>query len=277
MVKKFFVVIFIFFMSNSYAQVNHVQSSIYNVGAGGLLSGIGAVINKSPDMPFGKTFVKGFCKGAIGGAVIYGSKNLTKLITDKNELGYSWLAKFTNSVGVSMVENGATNKKLLQQINIHFGFNRFEFVNENKVKVKYKIMPVSLILTGYIALNNKFEPIKTLQVGEFIFSSNTLVNSSASLGYNIGVNTIIRTDSLNDNIVYNHEIVHVYQLNDFNSVNTLFKIPLGNKNSNFSKFYNKFFYTDIGSYAMTFGLYSLQNSNGYDLNFFENEARLFSE
>ena len=46
-------------------------------------------------------------QGALGGYLVYESKNLLRKITLEKELAYSWPAKLVNSAGISIIENAA--------------------------------------------------------------------------------------------------------------------------------------------------------------------------
>jgi hypothetical protein len=209
LLKQFSILILWVFMTPLNGQVNKTQSAIYNIGTGAVLKGIGAMINKTPDMPLCNTFLKGFYKGAIGGFVIYESKNLSSLITKQDELAYNWFAKTANGLGTSMVENAATNKQLLEQINFNIGFNRIECYTKQRFKVRYKILPISLLLTGYVAWNHKFEIEKSLQTGEFIFSSSSLTANWGGYAYTLGTAIAIDEERLNTNYIINHEIMRI--------------------------------------------------------------------
>ncbi|WP_395077074.1 hypothetical protein [Flavobacterium sp.] len=277
----FLLITFNLIVTPVFSQINHRESMYYNIGTSGVLGGLGAIINKKPDMPLGKTFVKGFAKGMVGGFFIYESKNVSSLITKHDKLEYNWLAKTVNCLGTSMVENAATNRKLLAQLNFNIGFNRFEIYTAEKFKVKYKILPVSLLLTSYVALNHKFEIKKSFSTGEFIFSSNKLASTWGSSAYTLGTAVAIDEKSLNTNFIINHELIHVYQFYDFNPINTyLQKIDSKlEQNSSFFKFYNKYFYNDMLSTITQTSLYYIKGNSdlAYRKNFFENEARLFTE
>lgn len=159
---------------------------------------------------------------------------------------------------------------------MNIGFNRLEIHTDNKIRFKYKIMPVSLILTGVYAYGNKFELNHSLKTGELIFSvSGEFEHAGATWGKLI----LLDENRLNDFGIISHEIVHSYQYEDFNFVNTFLNKPtkkLLNK-SKFGQKLNEIFYFDLQA-PIFGGLYLLENSNRncyYD-NFFENEAGIFS-
>ncbi|MGB5942250.1 MAG: hypothetical protein WBG71_05165 [Leeuwenhoekiella sp.] len=97
-------------------QSNDFEAATYSVAFGGIFSGIGAIINKSPEKKTGKVFLNGLLKGAAGGYVIFESKRLLREVARQENLAYAWLAKLVNAAGISMIENAAMNRPLWQQL-----------------------------------------------------------------------------------------------------------------------------------------------------------------
>ncbi len=256
------------------------EMAAYNVALGSIVGGIGAVINKEPDEKFGKVFFKGMYQGALGGYLVYESKNLVGKISSNNRLEYSWAAKFTNAAGVSIIENAASNKSFWEKWHFNIGFNRFEFHTKDEFRFRYKILPLSFLATSYAALTNKFEFNRSLQTGEFIFSNDTVgLTTDEAAGITYGNVVIINTQFLNDFRFYSHEIIHIYQYYDFNFVNSFLDRPINGleSKSNFIRKLNSFFYWDLQA-PVLLSLYIAENSNrsNYYDNFFENEAGFWS-
>lgn len=253
--------------------------ALYNIGLGSVFGGVGAVINKNPDDKIGATFLNGFWKGAIGGYLIYESKNLVGRIPEKERWEYSWAAKLVNSAGTSIVENAASNRGFLEQWHLNIGFNRIEFYTKNQFKVKYKIMPVSFILTSITATKTKFEFSRSLQTGEFIFSDKNLIENREWAAYVLGNVMVIDDNYINDYFVFAHEIIHIYQYYDYNFINSFTLKPFshwGEKSSTFNTIEN-LFYIDIHGPVLTI----LKRMGGsqkdcYFDNFFEYEAEFFA-
>lgn len=271
-VKIFIILICVNFKVNSQ---NETEIALYNVGLGSFAGGIGAIINKKPNEKLGKVFLKGFLQGALGGYMIYESKKIVADITNKRSWEYGWYAKITNSIGTSIIENASSNRNFWERWHLNFGFNRFEFHTKEKFKIKYRIMPVSLALTLSTAINNKFEFKRTLQTGEFIFSTNNIDNKGIAYGNIILVNNRY----FNSYDTYSHEIIHIYQYYDFNFVNTFLNksYKKWEQKSKTFKDINDIFYIDAQGPVLR-SLYLLENINRkcfYD-NFFENEADFFS-
>jgi hypothetical protein len=274
------LLITVFLLSNkSFSQNTKTEMAVYNIGINSVFSGIGALINKKPNEKWHKVLLKGMGQGAFGGYLIYESKNLIGNISNKKSWEYSWYGKFVNSAGTSIIENASSNRNFWEKWHINFGFNRVEFHTKGKFKIKYRIMPISLILTASAFVNSdaRFEFKRTIQTGEFIFSTdNPKYESGASTFGNIIVFT---NDRLNDYSLFSHEIIHIYQYYDYNYVNTYFNKPFERlqNNSNTFKSLNKIFHWDLQAPILR-GLYLYENLNRncyYD-NFFENEAGFYS-
>ncbi len=254
--------------------------ALYNIGLGSIFSGVGALVNKKPNEKWHKVLLKGMGQGALGGYLIYESKNLIGKIEQKESLAYSWYGKLVNSAGTSIVENASSNRNFWERWHLNIGFNRLEFYTKNKFKIKYKIMPVSLLLTAYSAVGNKFELERTLQTGEIIFSSSdSSRNGISARGIANGNILLLNSYLLNEYDLFSHEIIHIYQYYDYNFVNTYLNQPFDkwkSKSITFNKI-NDLFYFDMQG-ALLRPLYLLENGNRscyYD-NFFENEAGFYS-
>lgn len=276
MKNAFFLFIFLSFI-NIEAQ-NQAEMALYNVGLGSVFGGVGAVINKNPEDKIGETFLNGFWKGAIGGYLIYESKNIIGKIPEKEQWEYSWAAKAVNAAGTSIVENAASNRGVFEQWHFNIGFNRIELYTKNQFKIKYKIMPVSFILTTITAFSSKFELSQTLRTGEMIFSKDDLALNSNKRGFVLGNVMVIDENLLDNYFLFSHELVHIYQYYDYNFINSYFDKPLMNwsKNSNSFNTFNNLLYFDTHSIVLR-SLYWYENKNTncqYD-NFFEYEADFF--
>lgn len=276
-----------FSSSSLHSQNNNTEAAIYNIGIGSIFSGIGAVINKEPKEKFGKVLFKGMAQGALGGYLVFESKVIAGRIAKDRDLTYGWPAKFVNSAGTSIIENAASNRNFWEQWNLNIGFNRIEFHTKDKLQVKYRIQPISFLLTAYTAVNNKFEPKLSLRLGEFVFSGNNYYhkNDNPYLGAAIGTSVLLNpeTGGFNYNTVA-HEMIHVFQYHDFNVLNAYMNKPLQEfeENSSFFRKMNNILHYDINIFIFA-GLYKmehfgedLQTFNGYYSNYFEREAHLFS-
>lgn len=280
--KKTITLFFLLVAVNSaIAQQNDTQASLYNIGLGSVTGGIGAMINKKRDEKLGAVLLKGLWQGAIGGYAIFESKRLIRLIPQHKELGFSWPSKIVNAAGVSIVENAASNRDFWERWHMDYGFNRIELHVKDKVSVRYKVMPVALVFTVGIAMQAKFELGRTLQTGQFIFSSTTKRwEETSSEGIAFPGNIVYKPGVSRLHHLVAHEIIHIYQSNDIKATNTYLDKPytILAKKSRFFKNVNDWIYFDVhqGTQAV---LYNLQNTNRvyYFDNYYEHEAGYYSE
>ncbi|MFN3908006.1 MAG: hypothetical protein ACK4JX_03135 [Flavobacterium sp.] len=273
------LIILLFLNLSLHSQNSDLEYGVYNIGIGAFFGGIGGMINKTENQTLGNSFIKGFCNGAIGGYVTFESKRLLRLAVQEQDWKLFWASNILNAAGTSLKENAAMNKKLWNHWHLNFGFNRLEInLKEDKV-FRYKIMPISFSYITWAMFNEKFDIGRTLKYGQFYF----WFNRTENLGYHRPGYIAINSKFLDSNIpleiryeqlyeIIGHEIVHVYQTNDFLPINSTYQNYLKNDILKISKF-EKFLYLDF-QHLLYFSLYSF-NQN-HDKNFFENEARYFS-
>ncbi len=273
--------------SFSFSQNNNFEAASYNIGVGAIFSGIGAAINKEKHQPLGKVFLKGMAQGALGGYLVYESKNLISRIAKHEKLEYAWPAKLVNSAGLSVIENAASNRNFWEQYNLNIGFNRIEYHTTDNFQVKYRIMPAAMLLTASMAVGNKMEWGRSLRSGEVIFSDAELrsreFNTSVA-GVASGTSTIIRKDYLENYNTIAHEFIHIYQYYDFNVFNAFVNIPLNrlNESSGFFQAMDRIFHYDF-QHPFKAGLSKAQNWNlenlgdRYERNIFEIEADYYAD
>lgn len=91
----------------------HGEMLGYNIGFSTLNEATGYMINKSKEEKLGKAFWKGFYKGAIGGCVVYGSKQMVYQFEQKENYNMLWSACIVDSVGNSMVQNALPHYGML--------------------------------------------------------------------------------------------------------------------------------------------------------------------
>ena len=283
--NKLIIAILIFALNNySLSQNTKQEFGLYNIGLGSIVGGIGAIINKKPDEKTGKVFLKGMWQVALGGAVVYQSKLLVGQIAEKQDFAYAWPASLTNSIGNSIIENACLNKNFYEQINFNVGFNRFEIYPTNNFKLKYKIMPVSLVLLGYVAVQSKFEPEISMKTGQFVFSNSNfrLQNIDNYRGFTLGNIISFNPKFVESTSTFSHEMIQVFQYYEYNFLSKLTKKPIDNLFKN-SKFYNnasKFICSDAEGALLLRTLYKSEFKTGskerYYENFFEREAGVYS-
>lgn len=279
----YFSIIIIFNALPIKGQSNDTEAALYNIGFGAVFSTVGAIINKKPNEPLGKIIKKSIWQGALGGYVTFESKRILRAAQQQNKWEYIWPAKLVNSIGTSIKENSALNKDFWEKWHLNIGFNRLEFTFKDNFSVNYKLMPVAFLYTADAFVRHKFEFKKSIQTGEFIFShqNNKYPIASTNPGiimynrdfYDVSLTTkeILRTAT--------HEILHVYQSNDFSVFNTYFNKPIKkwSKKNKTINWLNKNLYPEY-HYLILRPAYLLENikiNNYYD-NFFEHEAGYYS-
>lgn len=270
-------------LNKTYSQAKNSSNGkefVYNVSIGSVIGVIGAIINKKPEQKFGNTIFKGFYQGALGGYVTYESKRLVKLAEQNNDWKILWCAKIVNAGGVSIKENASLNKNFWEKWHINFGFNRIEFETKDNFSVNYKVMPIALIYTIGVATQTKFDFSNSLKSGEFVFSSNTTrFIETNSNGVTFPGAIVLYSPFKNDFSLLSHEIIHIYQANDFSQFDTFFTKPINyvnNKSEVLNKI-NKYIYYDF-RYLPQLISYRIEYKNAkyyYD-NRFEREAAFFS-
>ena len=279
------ILLFIINVNIVYAQVNDTEAALYNIGFGAVFSTIGAVINKTPDEPLGDVIKKSMWQGALGGYVTFESKRLLREAQRKHKWEYIWGAKFVNATGTSIKENAALNKDFWERWHINIGFNRIELNTKDRFSVHYKMMPVAFVYTVDAFFRYDFEATKSMKFGEVIFSFNANRKSNAALA---GAGIIVYdrsflTDFTSSSDIFKtatHEIVHLYQSNDFSIFNTFISKPLErwSKSRKTLKWINKHLYPEY-HYLILRPAYLIESATAesyYD-NFFEHEAGFYSE
>lgn len=271
------ITVIIINVSLTKGQVSGNKIAIYNVGLGSLVSGIGALINKKPTEKWHKVVLKGMGQGALGGFLVYQSKNVIKEISVKENFNYSWYSKFVNSAGISIIESASANRNFWEVWHLNIGFNRIEFRTKDKFQLKYKILPISFIYTVVGFARTNFELRRSTQTGEFIFSVDSAnYSDGASVFANVAV---FSRNNLNNYNLYSHETVHIYQYYDYNFVNTYLNKPLNtlrDKSTFFTKINNLIYFDFQGAVLRPLYLMENINQNCYFDNFFENEAEFFT-
>ena len=277
---SFFLLLVLSFPADLKAQNSDLESGLYNVGVGSILGGIGAVINKEPGEKAGKIFLQGLGKGALGGYLVFESKRLVREFARTEDYSYIWPSKLVNAAGVSIIENAAANRKLWERWHLNLGFNRIEVSTTDKVKLKYRIMPFSMLTTLYYSTRGNFSPEKSLKLGNFVFVADDIVMPNGQEAWGAAAtNTIILRKDLEGVSTEAHELVHTYQYESFSGINAFLDKPLNQlyESNRHLGFYPKIFHTDFNA-ILSGGLYSLETwtAKRYHDNFFEEEAYYFT-
>ena len=280
MKKILLTLVSIFFLFNkSHSQSNDTEALIYNISIGGIFGTIGAIINKKPNEKLDKVIFKGFSQGSLGGYLTFESKRLLRLGAEKEDWKLIWSAKLLNAGGISIKDNAAHNQDFWDKWHINIGFNRLEFETKNKFKMNYKIMPVALVYNTLAFTQAKFDFNTSIKTGELIFESNDYrLYETGTRGVTFPGLIVLRKEGNNFNTI-THEIIHIYQSNDFSILNSFYAKPLKKIESKYN-FINKIdnhIYYDFHYLPLRL-LYnfSTKNANKYFDNYLEHEAGYFS-
>jgi len=285
--KRLLIITFsiIIIQKESFAQINKQKAITYNLSFGAITSGIGAIINKEKKDKLIPTLLKGIGKGIIGGTAVYGSKQMIRQFVKTERYTYVWGGNILNALGNSIIENGAANRKVFSQFYYTFGFNRFDIYTPNKIKLRYRVMPIALLGFSYNLMQGyAFDYKKTIKSGFLVFEMdeiNTPYLHDVSGLATVNTLTLKRALSSSEKLgTLGHEIIHAYQyLDDFRFNPFLIKAQRDwvNHENKVVAFYEKWVYTDW-TYVLGSFLYLNEHTNSeeYFDNFYEAEADFFS-
>jgi hypothetical protein len=253
----------------------------YNVLSGGIISGVGAVINRQDNTKVAKAFVNGFKKGCVGGLFCYAGKKITgRIAVDKSYL-WGWPANIVHSLGTSIIENVCLNKGMFSRYSIDVYC--FNFATDNKYGAKININ--SLAGIGYFAIRGfEFKIGNTLKSG-FVYFNFYNQNIYKKLGLNVcnsisikgednllysydydgkeDYSKILENKTYNQYDITSHEIIHTFQYNQYNIINSFDHINL---NNSIFKIYIPYFVIDYQIYNLINGKKSLFEKES-DMNF----------
>jgi hypothetical protein len=270
--KSFFLIFF--FPILLYSQHQERKVIIYNIGFGGIASGIGAVINKKDNESWKKTFFRGFWQGSIGGMLNYSSKKTAGLISENKSLAYGLPARILSSAGNSIIQNAAANEPFLQNWNFEFGILRFDYFGKAEHKFRVRVLPVAVIASAAALSKGKFDASTTLLTGVMSFISRDSIRTERGKydGVNYG-RAFVYYDSLQKYHVVSHEITHDYQYREYLVFNSLLKPTVSKiKNQRVKNFFTKYMYSDIPYFGLAYMLEGMGSGPEFFRNYFEFEA-----
>ncbi len=281
--KKILFLIVLLPVTSAYPQSNDTEAALYNVGFGGITGAIGAVINKKSDEKFGKVLLKGLWQGALGGYVTFESKRIIRHGWKEEDWKLYWTSKFVNAAGNSIKENAANNRDFWEQWNLTVGFNRIEFHTKDEFKVQYKVMPVSAVYTIGAFFRFNFDAKASLNYGQFIFIDKEPVSNYAGFAHAgfIGYNEEYYAQNPKSSFskIMAHEIIHMYQSDDFFFVNSFYHKPLKRvfENKETLRKIDSYIYYDFHLIPLraTYLIETNRNIYYYD-NYLEREAGYYS-
>lgn len=253
------------------AQDTDLDFALMNIGVSSIIGGVGAVINKGKEEEFGKVFLKGVAQGALGGYVIFESKRMLREFSKTGKYVYVWPSKIVNAAGNSIIENAASNQNFWIQWHLNIGFNRFDIYTKDKIKFRYRIMPFGLYSTIQFLSRYSFNLTESAKLGTLVFETDKIIiegNDQINAGTKVNLILLEPSTSITSK---SHELVHVYQYEQFSGFNSFFKKPSKQleAKSKIYRFYSKYFYTDWNSPIRTI-LYNIKPQ--FHENLFEKES-----
>lgn len=281
--KYFLMILFLLNVFRSNAQNQESQVLFYNVGFGGMTSGVGALINKPKGTNWKKIFIKAFWQGSIGGFLNYTSKKTLYLNNKYQNNNFSWPSKLMHSASTSIMENAALNEPFLQNWNIDYGLIRVDFSLAKKKVLKVRLLPEAIYAIIVASKYGKFDLKNTVETGNIIFSSENLLmlpNGEYRTGISIG-RAIAFVDNFPNNInkyqLLAHEIIHQYQYGEYQVLNSWLKpIEPKIKSKILSTIFRKYIYLDLPYIILPYFLEGQYDYPHYFKNFYEFEAERFS-
>lgn len=275
--KGVIIIIALFSFTSTYSQDSEFEYGLLNIVSGAVVGGIGAVINKKPNQKIHKVLGKGFVQGALGGYLVFESKRLLRTFVMKENYAYVWPSKVINSAGTSIIENAAANRDFWERWHLNLGFTRLDIFTKDRLHFQYRIMPFSLFRAIQLTqLNSDIDWKKSLKLGVLVFLRNEISFGEFS---NVQGAQASNHISLKRNVAgistEGHELIHVYQNNQFSGFNSYYS-KIDDYLRGASKAYNlyqKIFYTDFNSPIFR-GLYKFGRSQAKTSreNLFEKEA-----
>ncbi len=280
---KYVFLLMIFFTTSSYAQNQERTVLLYNIGLGGITSGIGGIINKPKEISWEKAFIKAFWQGSIGGGVNFTGKKILYLINRNQNAIYAWPAKLLHSAGVSIMENAALCQPFLQNWNIDYGPVRFDFSTNRKRKFKARFLPEVIYAVIRASKNNRLDLSNTIALGNIIFANHKGSFFGTTDDFYLGASygrAIEYIADITDSTKYSllaHEIVHQFQYGEYQIFNTWLK-PLEKsiKSKTIQTIFSKYVYFDMPYFFVPYYLEGNYNYTNKYKNFFEFEAERFA-
>jgi len=140
-------------------------------------------------------------------------------------------------------------------------------------------MPFALVNTIYDFTQGKLNLSESIKIGSFVFTSNRIIiNRIEAKGFTLANSIVITTEkrTFSKQEILAHELIHVYQYESFSGLNPYLNKSLSrlNDNKKWARAYHKIFYSDF-NFLTSGSLYSLYKN--HDSNFYENEARYYTE
>ena len=256
----------------------------YNVGFGGVTAGIGAIINKSKDVPVHEAFWKGFYQGCFGGMLQYGGKKLAYQIVKHDNYWYGWPAKMVHSAGASIVENAALNRPFGRYWNMDLGPLRFDFdfasEDNNSTRVRFSALILyDIVAIGIQSSSAHIDWEKSLKMGTLTFYTHEplyghhnqdVVGTAYSKSF---IYTYLSRDIYKTNV---HELIHLFQYREHLVFNAWLN-PLTSKASpKLKNIFHNYIYIEPPYITPFYYIQGYHGKEHYYRNFYEYEAEWFA-
>lgn len=281
MKKSFSVLLLLVILyENTSCQKNNWEAAFYNIAIGASVSSIGALINKDKGEKPMPVIVKGIWQGALGGYITFESKRLIEPAYKHDDWKLFWASKILNSAGTSIKENAALNRDFWVQWNMHIGFLRLELHNRDNFKFGAKALPIASYYTLLAIIHTDFEPQQSLKIGHLVFSSDDpRFEATNTAGVVFPGIMVLRRGYETHSQLQAHEIIHLYQQNDFSIFNANYSKAIKglSKSSPFVDKLSRYIYPDLSIYVQL-AVYEFERRTSvyyYD-NFLEHEAGYYS-
>lgn len=264
---------------NAYSQRSRQEAELlaYNVGFGIVSTSIGALINKPKHTPVWPYLKRSLWQGALGGMLQYSGKAFTYQITRTNDYWWGWGSKLIHSAGNSICFNASLNKPFGQYWVLDYGPARlnFEFKSGRlQFRPQFNLLFVYDIYNG--SRYGHFDLKQTLQLGSVVFQADDSIidiDGWTALGATFSRSIVLARDVPPATVA--HELVHVYQGNEYRIFNSYFN-PLVSRIKN-PVLSGVFRYVNIDlPYNYIPYMFWPKNHDRYYRNFFEFEAEFFS-
>ncbi len=280
--KKYFslILILVFVLNKSFCQKNNLEAAMYNIAIGASISSIGALINKSKGEKPVPVIVKGFWQGALGGYVTFESKRIIEPAYVHDDWKLFWASRLLNAAGTSIKENAALNRDFWEQWNLHLGFLRIELHTKDQFRLRAKALPIASFYTILALVQTDLELKQSLKSAHWVFSSNDpRFEAGNSIGAVFPGIMVLKEGYQSFPQLQAHEIIHLYQQNDFTIFNSYYQKPIINlsmRNETARKL-AKYIYPDLSFYVQL-GIYAWERNTStfYYNNFLEHEAGYYS-
>ncbi|WKN41162.1 hypothetical protein [Tunicatimonas pelagia] len=274
-------VIFIFIATSSIAQssefkTQRAQLAVFNIGLNGLIGGVGSLINNNDGQANFRTFARGFYKGAIGGGISHIGLSMAHQIDKQQSMALAWPVRMVNSLGSSIIQNAAEDKRMFERLHFNLYLTRLEFFPyQSQKKFKARLFTSSVYGLLVVGKGARFDLGKTLLSGIMYFESDGRFSSSIGSGRatgqvsSIGIRSDLEGAEFYD--TFAEEVAHIMQYDRKVGGNALMKNidTKWRESSTFYKSLSKYIYLDLNGPVFWLA-YTIENSTS--CNFFEQEA-----